>query len=266
MKELLKKLGLSENQVKQILLENHRMSPRVLDRYLTKKNVIKFGIVSDTHLCSRQEKLNELHTFYAICKKIGVEDVLHIGDLVDGNGRIYRGQLNEIHTYGVIRQANYVIKNYPQEKGIKTFFITGNHCLSFYNENGVDIGNLIVEKRDDMIYLGQYQADIKLGRAKVRLLHHDKNPAYALSYPGQKLAEQIASGQKPDILLLGHLHSSFYFWYRNIHIFNCGTFQGQTAFLLRKGINPAIGGWICEIKEGKKDNVVALTISWIPFF
>lgn len=89
----------------------------------------------------------------------------------------------------------------------------------------------------------------------------------ALSYKGQKIAEQIASGSKPNILLIGHYHTAFYFWYRNIHIFNCGTFQGQTDYLLRKGLNPAIGGWICDIREGEVNNeVVALQSCWIPFF
>ncbi len=142
------------------------------------------------------------------------------------------------------------------------------HCLSFYNDNGVDIGELIAEKRPDMKYIGQYDATIFLGKAKIQLVHGDGGTAYALSYKGQKFAEQIASGKKPDILIFGHYHTSFYFWYRNIHILNAGCFQGQTLYLARKGLNPAIGGWICTIKEGslKKDRVVAFQPCWIPFF
>lgn len=118
-----------------------------------------------------------------------------------------------------------------------------------------------------MVYLGQYQADAIIGRAKIRLTHPSGGTAYALSYRGQKMAEQIQSGKKPDILVIGHFHRMVYFFYRNIHILEPGTFQSQTEYQMRKAINPAIGGWICEIKEGKgKDRVLALKICWIPFF
>lgn len=269
MKKLLDQLHISEKDARRILLNGRANiktkinAPKILGRYFSDKK-IKFAVISDTHLNSRLERLDELHTFYAICKKIGVEAVFHSGDILDGNGRMYRGHLNEIHTYGVHRQVDYIAKNYP--RGIPTFFITGNHDLSFYNDNGIDVGNLIEKKRKDMIYLGQYQADFTIGRAKIRLLHPDGGVAYALSYRGQKISEQIPSGNKPDILLIGHFHTSFYFWYRNIHILNCGSFQGQTLYLLRKGLNPAIGGWTCEIRQGKRDRVVAFQPCWIPFF
>lgn len=263
MKKLIAELGLSESDVKKILINSQRHKPKVLTRYFSDKE-FKFGVVSDTHLCSIHEKLDELHTFYAICKKVGCEFILHAGDMVEGSGRIYRGQLSEINVYGALRQAEYAVKNYPS--GMTTYFIAGNHDMSFFNENGVDVCKIISEKRKDLIYLGQYQADIILGGVKFRLMHHDKAPAYALSYPGQKIAEQIASGDKPHILLLGHLHSAFSFWYRLMNILSCGAFQGQTPFLMRKGINPAVGGWICTVRTGKKDPVIAFETSWIPFY
>lgn len=266
MEKLIKELGISESQLKQILLAKRKVNPKVLKRYLSDKE-LKFGIISDTHLCSRHECLNELHTFYAICKKVGVKMVFHAGDLVDGSGRIYRNQLNEIHTYGAMRQAEYVIKNYPKVAGITTYFCTGNHCLSFYAENGVDIGQLVAAKRPDMVYLGQYNAEIVVNRVKIRLIHPQQAGAYAISYHLQRFIEQMASGTKPDILIRGHEHTAIYFFHRNIHAFNAGTFQKQTDYQLRRGLNPSIGGWICEIKEGKKkDRVVAMQSCFIPFF
>lgn len=267
MKKIINDLGFTEAQVKQILLSKGKThKPKVLERYFT-LNEQSFAIVSDTHLCSRHEKLNELHTFYAICEKVGIQTVFHAGDLSDGNGSMYRGQLSELTVYGVDRQAEYVIRNYPKFDGIKTYFITGNHDTSHYRDNGADIGKQISSGREDMVYLGQYSADFQLGKAKIRIVHPDKAGSYAISYHPQKFAEQIASGHKPDILINGHRHTSLYFFYRNIHIFEAGSFQGQTDYLLRKGINPAIGGWICEIKEGNKaDRVIAMTATFCPFF
>lgn len=51
----------------------------------------RIGVVSDTHLCSNEEALDELHCAYDIFKREGITTVLHAGDIVTGRG-IYRGQ------------------------------------------------------------------------------------------------------------------------------------------------------------------------------
>lgn len=265
MKKLLEKYGITESQLNSIL-SRKKFTPKILTNQFTETEY-EFGVVSDTHLCSTEEKINELHTFYAICKKMGVKVIVHAGDLVAGQG-IYRGQENEIHTFGADKQANYAIKHYPKEDGIITYFITGNHDLATYKQSGVDVGSIIANKRPDMQYIGQYQADLVIDSLKIRLLHPDGGGAYALSYRLQKIAEQITSGQKPHILIGGHTHTSLYFFYRNIHIISAGCFEGQTSFLVRKGINPTIGGWTIKVRiaNDKKKSVVAITPSFIPFF
>jgi len=89
----------------------------------------------------------------------------------------------------------------------------------------------------------------------------------ALSYKAQKISEQIPSGEKPHILVFGHWHTAHYFFYRLIHIFNAGCFEGQSTFLLRKGINPVIGGWVAEIRTGqdRKKTILSLRATFIPF-
>lgn len=259
-----KELGISEAQLKRIINGN-KPKPKILVKNIS-DDVFKIGIVADTHFCSIHEKLDELHTFYAIMKKDGIKYVVNAGDLVAGWG-IYKGQENEVHTFGAKNQAQYVIDNYPYVKGIKTYFITGNHDLSWWVRSGIDIGELIANKRTDMIYLGQYQADLTIDGVKVRLIHPDGGGAYALSYKAQKIAEQIPSGQKPQILVFGHWHTSHYFFYRLIHIFNAGCFECQSTMLLRKGINPTIGGWTAEVRTGndKKKTIISLTATFIPF-
>jgi predicted phosphodiesterase len=263
--KILKEFGLTEPQLRKILSGNKRI-PQVIKSQMTNKKFY-FGVVSDTHLGSNFEKLDELHTFYSICKKMRIKNILHAGDIVAGQG-IYRGQENEIHTFGATKQADYVIKKYPFIKGIKTYFITGNHCLAYWRQNGVDIGKLISEKRKDMLYLGQYQGDVFLNGIKIRLIHPDGAGAYAISYKLQKIAEQIPSGEKPQVLIAGHYHTSLYFFYRNMHLLQAGAFEGQNSYLLRKGINPSIGGWTVEVRISgdKKGSLVAFVPCWIPFF
>lgn len=119
-----------------------------------------------------------------------------------------------------------------------------------------------------MKYLGQWQADVVMGNAKIRLLHADGGMAYAVSYKAQKLVEQIPSGRKPQILFCGHWHTSMYFFYRNIHTFCAGCFEGQTTLLLRKQINPNIGGWIVTVRQlnDRKKTICGIVPEWIPFY
>ena len=260
----IKDLGISKEQLKKILA-GRPASPKIIRKNISDKT-FTFGMISDTHLCSRLERLDELHTFYEICRKEEIMNVIHCGDIVDGWG-MFRGQENEVHTFGARNQAEYVIKHYPLVKGITTYFITGNHDCSWWNKSGVDIGELVADKRKDMIYMGQYQGDITLGDVKIRMLHPDGFVAYALSYRGQKISEQIPSGHKPHILVLGHFHTTLYFFYRLIHIFQVGCFQDQSPFLLRKGINPVIGGWTIKVRvaEDRKKTILSLTPTFIPF-
>lgn len=264
MKDILQEYGISFQQLKKILASK-KPKPKVLKMHITDEEY-RFGVVADTHFCSIHEKLNELHTFYEIMRKVGVKTIFHAGDLVAG-WKIYRGQENEVHTFGARNQAKYVIEHYPKIKGITTYFITGNHDLAWWNLAGTDIGETISDQREDMIYLGQCFADTSFNGIRVRLMHPD-GWAYAISYKSQKIAEQIPSGQKPQILLFGHWHTQFYYMYRNMHIMNAGCFEGQSLFLLRKGINPTIGGWDVRIRvaDDKKKSVVAFTPTWIPFF
>lgn len=94
-----------------------------------------------------------------------------------------------------------------------------------------------------------------------------ENKQYALSYKPQKIAEQIPSGEKPHIMIFGHWHLCFYFFYRLIHILQAGCFQGQSTYLLRKGINPTIGGWIVRVEKAndKKNTILSITPTFIPF-
>lgn len=262
MKDLLKELGVSKEQLRKIV-RGKKSNPRILKQELS-DNTFMFGIVSDTHLCSIHEKLDELFTFYEICRKEGIETIVHAGDLLAGV-QVYRGQEQEIHTFGAKKQVDYVVKNYPMLYGIKTYFITGNHDLVYWHKMGMDIGEMVSAQRDDMVYLGQYSGDLIMNGVNIRLVHPDKGGAYAISYNLQKIVEQIPSGKKPHIFVAGHYHTSLYFFYRLIHLFQAGCFESQSLFLLRKGINPTIGGWTVKVRVAKDNTILSITPTFIPF-
>jgi predicted phosphodiesterase len=212
-----------------------------------------FGFVTDTHLGSTHERLHDLDETYKIFQTEGITTVYHAGDIVAG-GHVYRGQENELKVWGLDNQAQYVADQYPKIDGMKTYFITGNHDLSFLNDAGADIGIVIEKKRKDLIYLDQVESNVKLSRTAIlRLWHGGGGTAYALSYKGQRLVASLESGvTKPKIILAGHYHQPVYFDYRNVHYLQGGAFERQTIWLKRLGIQPSCSAWIveCHMSDG----------------
>ena len=211
-----------------------------------------FGVVSDTHLGSTEERLPDLDTAYKIFEKEGVKQVYHVGDLVAG-GRVYRGQENELKVWGLDKQVQYLTDQYPRVKGLTTYFITGNHDLSFLKEAGADIGLVIEQKRNDLVYLDQIEGDVKLAEEIImRLWHGGGGGAYAKSYKMQRYIASLEGGHKPKILLSGHYHVDFYMMERNIHSLQVGAFERQTLWLKRTGLSPSFSAWLvnCKIKDG----------------
>jgi predicted phosphodiesterase len=227
---------------------------------------LKFGVVSDTHLCSKEQQLTHLNTFYDISEDEGITEIYNPGDIVAGDG-VYRGQRFETFYQSLDDQANYVIDKYPQRKNIKTHFITGNHDFSFFKSAGADIGEMISKDRKDMIYLGKLGAYVSLRKnIKMQLLHPDGGGSYAESYRLQKIVEGYAPENKPNILLAGHFHTAIQIFIRNVHAFTAGCFESQTPFLLRKGLFPKVGGWIVEIVPADDGSILRIKGEWIPFY
>jgi predicted phosphodiesterase len=236
-----------------------------------------FGITSDTHQNSKYQQETHLHTFYDICQAEGVKVVYHAGDITAGNGRMYKGQQFEMFNQSVDEQEDYIVDNYPGRKGIVTKFITGNHCLSWFTSAGRDVGRAIggsppgdpkVQngRREDMQYLGQYAAYVEFAPGvRMYLLHPDGGMPYAISYRPQRIAAGFAGGEKPNIMVMGHLHQVEYLFERNIHIIQPGCFEAQTPFLKRKGIMPKIGGWIIEVKI-RDGSIVSFKPTFFPFY
>ena len=238
--------GLTKKQLDKVL--KAKAEKQVKPLKIEAGETYKFGAIGDTHLCSKEERLEALYTFYEMCKKEGVKDIYHAGDIMAGQG-VYRGQEYEIHTFGADNQVDYVVKNYPKVDGITTHFILGNHDYIYYKQIGLDVGKMIAQDREDMNYLGVFQADVMVNNIPlIRLLHPDGGMAYAMSYRMQKYVEQISSNKKPRIILAGHQHTAMSFFYRNIYVVQVGAFEGQTMLILRKGINPVTGGYIITVK------------------
>jgi len=226
----------------------------------------RVGVVSDTHLCSKEQQLTFLHDAYAYFEREGIDLVLHPGDLHAGNGKVYRGQIYDMFIHGFDERVEYVIEYYPRVEGVTTKLIAGNHDLADLKESGHDFCRAVCDRRPDLHYLGQRGAYVIVHGVRFYLMHPDGGVPYARSYRLQKVIEQFAPEAKPNVLLMGHLHVVDVLpKYRNVTGLICGCFEAQTSYLKAKGLNPEIGFWVLDVTANDQ-GIASVKIEWFPVY
>ena len=165
--------------------------------------VLRFAIMGDTQIGSKYAQITYLHDFYDLCKREGIENVYHTGDITDGL-KMRVGHEYELYEVSADEMRDDVVKNYPKFDGTTIHFITGNHDASIYKHVGYDIGQAITNLRPDIKYLGRDCAVVNLTpKCTLELRHPWDGTAYALSYKMQKMIEAMESDSKPNILAVG---------------------------------------------------------------
>ena len=125
----------------------------------------RVGLVGDTHLACKEERLDCLHAQYDMFVKEGITMVFHAGNIVDGYIQRING-CSAICTT-IDDQINYVIDNYPRRKLLTTNFITGDdHEGWWIKEHGINFGAYLQmcaeqQGRTDLRYIGHVEADVE---------------------------------------------------------------------------------------------------------
>lgn len=220
-----------------------------------------FGALGDTHLCSKYQRLDLLQHTYKRFQELGVKQVFHTGNWVDGEARF---NFTDLLVHGMDNQLDYMIEHYPQVEGITTYFISGDDHESWWQTKlGVNVGKYLEIKaqragRHDLVFLGHMEADVMLGKTKIRVLHPGGGSAYAISYTSQKIVESYNEDEKPDILLHGHYHKFEYLYLRGIHVFQTGCLQDQTPFMRKKRLSAHLGAWIIDFTPNEDGRVIEM--------
>ena len=221
------------------------------------------GLVADTHLACREERLAELHATYDLFEQEGITQVLHAGNIVDG----YIPKINggSALATSIDGQCQYVIDNYPRRDGMKTYFITGDDHEGWWMKEGFNFGAYLSylaadQGRKDLVYCGHVEADIEIKRGGtstiLKLQHPGGGSAYARSYAAQKQIESWEGGEKPHILVQGHYHVSGFFQDRNVFVVSLPGYQDQTIFARKKRLRMEIGGAILSFKTNPEDGTI----------
>lgn len=227
-------------------------------------NHIKIGVLSDTHYNCKWVREDLIKLAYDKFSKEKVDLAVHCGDLDDGEN-MHPGHVYELTSHGFDEHKKKIINDYPSAK-FKTYIIAGNHDESFIKQAGADIVKSIAQERNDFIYLGQREADLKIKDVTIRLSHPGKGSAYAISYTSQKYAESISGGKKPNIAYIGHFHKMEHLFYRNIHLIQTGTMCEQTPWMRSKSLSAHLGFRIDDIYFKKDGTIDCFKQQFYPFY
>lgn len=218
---------------------------------------LKLLLISDTHLCSKYDRLDILRYLYDKAEDKGVKHILHSGDFTDGKS--HRPEhIYELKEHSYEGQVQYCVDKYPRFSGL-TYAIQGNHDDWWYKSAGSEILKSISQQRDDIVYLGADVADMKIGKLKIRLFHGSGGLAYAKSYKLQKYLDSIPINERPDILQTGHVHQSFYMKQDDTHCFQTSCLEDQTPYCRGKGLANDKSCWWVDVDFDDKGNIYKIT-------
>ena len=251
--EMMKKQGYLFEVVNNQVIKIKPIKTNDIYRITNNLDHIKLLLLSDTHLCSKYDRVDILRYLYEKAEDKNVNYILHSGDLTEGvSGRPQ--QLYELKEGSYTGQRDYVIDKYPKSN-IPTYLIAGNHDLWWVKQCGADICKDISNYRDDIIYLGSDCEDLKIGKLKIRLFHGSGGNAYAKSYKLQKYLDSIPIEERPHILQTGHIHQAFFMKQGKTHCFQTSCLQDLTPYERSKGFNNDKSVWWVSVNFDNNGNV-----------
>lgn len=245
--------------------------PLKLKRLLGKEYV--FGVVADTHMVNKHHRSDVLEAAYDVFQKRGIKSVLHAGNIIDGE---FKFNKYELECIGAHNQCQFVADHYPQRNGITTYFVTGECHEGWYqSRQGIKIGWYIQKVcedigRKDLKWIGHIEADIileqQIGKTRIRVMHPGGGTPYALSYPSQKMVESFQGGEKPNILIMGHYHKFDFNYQREVACLMAGCVEDQTPFMRKNKLAAHVGFSILTIGARLDGTAGSIRVEFFPFY
>lgn len=231
----------------------------------SKDNIFRFGVMADSHLGSKYERLDALNDCYDRFAKAGITRVYHCGNWIEGEAPFNR---TDLAVHGMDAQLEYLAKHYPQRNGITTYAVTGDDHEGWYAQKmGVDIGKRAEQTmrengRTDWVNLGFMESHVKLVNANtgkdavLAVVHPGGGSSYAESYVVQKIIESLDGGEKPACALYGHYHKCLAGNYRNVWWVLVPSTKDQDVFMRKKRLRSVVGGGIIELEQDPETGAI----------
>ena len=252
-------VSISEIEGKKVVIKNKsRTNSKSLKPKINELTKISQTWIADTHLCNEAQQLNMVNKIYEETAKRNIKTVLHFGDITDGDYQSRPEHRYELFKLGAKRQAEYVAKYWPEVEGVKTILIGGNHDDTHMKNGGVEIGELIADKRSDIVYLGTGKAIYhpeESPKTTQELYHPGGGCSNSLSYKPQKYIDKMEPGNKPNVGGMGHFHQSEFLAYRNVIEVLVPCLTSKSPFAVRQGLENTMGAYFINIYVNSKGEV-----------
>ena len=226
---------------------------------------IRVGHITDTHIGSSYFNDNRINQAFEEFKKEGVDFITHSGDVTEGMSN-RAGHIYELSELGYANQKRKAIEIFSQWTDTDIYAIDGNHDRWFIKGSGAKIVEDIDHAVDNFHFIGHDEGDISLkGKATMKLWHGEDGNSYALSYRLQKILESLSGGEKPNVLIAGHVHKYVSIFERNVYAISVGTIQRQTPWMRGKRIAAHVSFVIADYWVNK-DGLAKMGHQLYPFY
>lgn len=241
-------------------LNSEKYGPKVISRTGATH---RFGVIGDTHIGSKAFKPEYLLDAFETFDSDGIDTILHVGDVTEGMSN-RAGHVYELTHIGYAEQKDYATELLSQWSG-KWYMIDGNHDRWYIKSNGARIVEDICKSLPDAEFLGHDEGDLFVNDTWIKLWHGEDGSSYATSYRIQKLIEAFPGGEKPHILLSGHVHKQGYFFERNVHAISTGAVCTQSKWMRSTRKPNHTGYWEIEFTENES-GVARFRPEFFPFY
>jgi predicted phosphodiesterase len=208
--------------------------------------------VTDTHWGAKHSPVEWWDAVLEECDRMGVEIMLHGGDLVEGMSN------RPDQVYGLTHIGFSAQMDLAEEQLAKcelpVYIIDGNHDRWGIKSAGIMAVKDVAARLDHVTFLGHDEGDLDIQGTIWRMWHGEDGSSYATSYRLQKVIEAFTGGEKPHVLLAGHVHKQGYFFDRNIHAVSGGALCKQSPWMRSKRLANHSGFHI--IKAGIGDGEI----------
>ena len=162
---------------------------KILD--LGEEETFKFICIADPHFGAKYENLEYLERVYEYARNNGINYIVVLGDLIEGNCFDYSRCLPQYKS--INSQVEHVLSDYCYDSNIKNIILLGNHDFSAYTKEGIDISGQLSTRKDFSI-IGYKEAYIKIRDEYITLKHDVSKIVSCISNPCTQLN------------LIGHSH------------------------------------------------------------
>lgn len=183
-------------------------------------NHYKLCLLSDTHLTSIHDRIPILNYIYEKGEKEKIDFFIHSGDFFEGFVSRNQNPETSLRVTDLEAQINYADKNYPKSS-IPTIAIGGNHEDETYRLSHRNLIEELVKRREKIIYLGQNQATVQIGKLRIYMVHGTTRKLERKVFLIKNELNSYNEKTIPQLVTTGHTHEAFYFPYLNSHVFQC---------------------------------------------